>query len=252
MNDNLPTTSNLSDPKVIETIRKTVAVGADDIELAMFLEFCKSAGLNPFKREAWFIKAGNRPQIMTGLAGYLKIANKHSQFDGMKVEIVENDKGEIVKAITEVYRKDRKYPSVGIALMKEYRKDTPIWKQMPSVMLGKVSKCIAIREAFPLETEGTYAEEEMPPSYAADAKPLPANVKPADQLQAEALAGDEGIMYDINELDEEHKPAAEALLSKAGAREVGPDCWVSPKKIGKLKNYEIGMGEGTNENHQSA
>lgn len=235
MNDNMPITTNLNDPKVIETIKKTVAQGADDVELAMFLEFCKSSGLNPFKKECWFIKAGNRPQIMTGLNGYLKIANKHTQFDGMEIEIVEEG-GKITRAIAKVYRKDRRIPSVGVALMKEYGKDTPIWKQMPSVMLGKVAKCIAIREAFPLETEGTYTEEEMPPAFSAPPEPLKVpGVTTADKLPPPQMH-----LYDLSDVPEEKLQAAQALLTKAGAEwDEATLYWESPRRVIKLDAYEV-------------
>lgn len=247
MNENLPMKLNLDDKKVIETIKKTVAVGADEVELSMFLEFCKAAGLNPFKREAWFIKAGGRAQIMTGLNGYLKIANKHPQFDGMEIDIVEGQLG-IEKAICKVYRKDRKYPSVGIALMREYKKGTPIWSQMPSVMLGKVAKCIAIREAFPLETEGTYAEEEMPPEFAAvnqatePAKPQ-AEVVPADDLPERAP---EYYEYDLHRVeDSEQREVLIAWATKVGCiYDPAQMRLKSKKQIKKLKAMEVYVPEG--------
>lgn len=240
MNDNLPTTTNLTDPKVIETIKKTVAQGADEVELAMFLEFCKSSGLNPFKREAWCIKAGNRLQIMTGLNGYLKIANKHQQFDGMEVEILEEG-GRPSKAIAKVYRKDRRIPSTGIALMREYGKDTPLWKQMPSVMLGKVAKCIAIREAFPLETEGTYAEEEMPAQFSADEhKPLPIQVKTADQLPQPSSKRIFHYLINADRVGTERLSAALKILERAGAQPLNEyGLFVSNRRIPKFDDYEV-------------
>ena len=46
---------NYDDPRVIATIKQTVAIKYD-AELAMFLEHCRATGLNPFKREVWFVK----------------------------------------------------------------------------------------------------------------------------------------------------------------------------------------------------
>lgn len=267
MNETLPLAQlNLSDPKIIETIRKTVAVGADDVELAMFLELAKSAGLNPFKRELWLIKAGNRAQIMVGLNGYLKIANLHPQFDGMEITLDSNEKGELLSATCKVHRKDRKYPSTGIALMKEYRKSTPIWSQMPSVMLGKVAKCIAIREAFPLETAGTYAEEEMPPQYAAlaleePAKPEPKVVTVAGYTQPGAKRADDipdwlaehasngEYTYDLTTAEPDIKAKAIAVLQNAKAHpqtsDLGEsvDVWVAPKELKKLERFYVGHTE---------
>ncbi|NCX94150.1 MAG: hypothetical protein EBX40_05705, partial [Gammaproteobacteria bacterium] len=161
MSKELITTGNhaldWNDNNVIATLRHTVAGGLNDAEFLLFAEHCKATGLNPFKREVWAIKAGGRLQVMTGINGFLAIANAHPQFDGMEVE-VDFDEAP-TKAICKVYRKDRKFPAVGVALMKEYGKDTPIWRQMPRVMLTKVAKSIAIREAFPQELNGLYTEE---------------------------------------------------------------------------------------------
>ena len=97
----------------------TVAKGATEAEFQMFLEFCKSTGLNPFKKEIWFIKTGAGVQMMTGINGFLSIANNHPQFDGMTVKIDEQD-GKLVSATCTVYRKDRKYPSEATVYYSEY------------------------------------------------------------------------------------------------------------------------------------
>lgn len=142
----------------------TVAKGATESEFQMFLEFCKSTGLNPFKKEIWFIKTGAGVQMMTGINGFLTIANNHPQFDGMTVKIDEQD-GKLVSATCTVYRKDRKYPSEATVYYSEYAKNSPIWRTMPRMMLQKVAKSVALREAFPQELNGMYTQEEMPAEY---------------------------------------------------------------------------------------
>ena len=142
----------------------TVAKGATESEFQMFLEFCKSTGLNPFKKEIWFIKTGAGVQMMTGINGFLTIANNHSQFDGMTVKIDEQD-GKLVSATCTVYRKDRKDPSEATVYYSEYAKNSPIWRTMPRMMLQKVAKSVALREAFPQELGGMYTQEELPSEY---------------------------------------------------------------------------------------
>ena len=149
----------------------TVAKGATESEFQMFWEFCKSTGLNPFKKEIWFIKTSQGVQMMTGINGFLTIANNHPQFDGMTVKIDEQD-GKLVSATCTVYRKDRKYPSEATVYYSEYAKNSPIWRTMPRMMLQKVAKSVALREAFPQELNGMYTQEEMPPEYSIqDSKP---------------------------------------------------------------------------------
>ena len=142
----------------------TVAKGATEAEFQMFLEFCKSTGLNPFKKEIWFIKTGAGVQMMKGINGFLTIANNHPQFDGMTVKVDEQD-GKLVSATCTVYRKDRKYPSEATVYYSEYAKNSPIWRTMPRMMLQKVAKSVALREAFPQELNGMYTQEEMPAEY---------------------------------------------------------------------------------------
>jgi len=159
MNDKQLITQN--NVEMLNTLRNTVAPGLTDSEFALFAEIVKSTGLNPVTKEVWAIKAGGRLQLMTGINGFLRIANSHPMFDGMEVEF-DKEGDRIVAATAKVYRKDRRFPAVATAFMAEYGKPTPIWKQMPSVMLAKCAKSLAIREAFVQELGGLYTQEEMP------------------------------------------------------------------------------------------
>lgn len=224
------------DGQLIATLKQTVAQGLNEPEFRLFVEHCKATGLNPFKREVWAIKAGGRLQVMTGINGFLAIANAHPMFDGMEVE-VDNDNAP-TKAICKVWRKDRKFPAVGVALLQEYGKETPIWRQMPRVMLTKVAKSIAIREAFPQELNGLYTEEEMPQQFSA---PKVVEVQPAPTLADVATESQEApVLYDLSTLAEDKLPAATKLLIAAGAKQLDvPTHWSSAKRIEKLKNYEV-------------
>lgn len=163
MNDKALITQN--NVEMLHTLRNTVAPGLTDSEFLLFSEIVKATGLNPVTKEVWAIKAGGRLQIMTGINGFLKIANSHPMFNGMEVEF-DKEEGRIVAATAKVYRKDRRFPAVATAFMAEYGKPTPIWKQMPSIMLAKCAKSLAIREAFVQELGGLYTQEEMPAEYA--------------------------------------------------------------------------------------
>lgn len=227
---------DFSKPEMIKTLKATVAQGLSDPEFALFAEHCKGTGLNPFKKEVWAIKAGNRLQIMTGLNGYLQIANSHPQFDGMTVEVDNDQKPS--KAICKVYRKDRKYPAEGVALMSEYGKSTPIWQQMPRVMLTKVAKSIALREAFPQELNGTYTEEEMPSDYKAPIVKVEAQPEVVESQAQPAMQH----QYDLSKLDPAKHPKAIVLLQKAGAITTDEKYklyWESPTLIDQLNKYLV-------------
>ena len=86
------TQSKWSD-KQIETIKKTVAVGASNEELDMFLTLSSTYDLNPFLKEIWCIKMGSRVVITTSRDGYLRIANRDKHFRGLVSDaIYSNDK----------------------------------------------------------------------------------------------------------------------------------------------------------------
>lgn len=219
------TALDFSRTEVLETLKHTLGKDLTTPEFLLFIEHCKATKLNPFKKEVWCVKAGGRLQIMTGINGFLSIANHHPQFDGMEVEVDNDDKP--TKATCRVWRKDRKFPAVGVAMLREYAKDTPIWRQMPRVMLTKVAKSIAIREAFPQELNGIYTDDEMPPAYHA----------PAIVIEEPVIAGP--TYYDLSLLPEDKRDAAQKLLEAAKADYVDGNIWLSPEPIKKLIRAHI-------------
>ncbi|MBR2208101.1 MAG: recombinase RecT [Synergistaceae bacterium] len=161
----------------INTIKNTVAVGANDSELKMFLNIAAKYELDPFLREIWFANMGSRNTIMTGRDGYLKIANRDPNFDGMKSDVVHAgdkfikdgddvkhaynmiNRGPIVGAYAIVFRKDRKHPTYCFAPYNEYNKGVNVWRQYPSAMIVKVAETMALKRAFSIS--GLVTEEEI-------------------------------------------------------------------------------------------
>lgn len=228
---------NYTDKTIIDTLKNTVAQGLSDPEFKLFTEFCKSTGLNPFKKEIWAIKAGGRLQLMTGINGYWTIANSHPQFDGTEQDIEVDEAGIPIKAICKVYRKDRRFPSVGIALMKEYKKGTPIWANMPSVMLMKCAESVALRKAFPQELNGLYTEEEMSSDYSAATVTPPAAVKIADEIAEPELSRrpQDYFWYTFPASDKLKKEQIEFLKRRNCAWDNETMLWFCPGSLGKAK-----------------
>ena len=48
---------NYDDKQIVKTMQETVARGTTPAEFALFVQYCKATGLNPFKKEIWCIKA---------------------------------------------------------------------------------------------------------------------------------------------------------------------------------------------------
>lgn len=254
MSKELTTTNNSIE--MLHTLRNTVAPGLTEPEFMLFAEMCRATGLNPATKEIWAIKAGGRLQLMTGINGFLKIANSHPAFDGMEVSHEWDDKT-LVSCTVKVHRKDRKFPAIATAYMTEYAKPTPIWKQMPSVMLAKCAKSLAIREAFIQELGGLYTAEEMPASFAAPTPQPPEGhevvvstktgevlgfkkesvevegLKPAD-LAAEIKRRTQPTYYDVTKLPEKHRETAEQYLRECEAREVKEHVWRAPIRLERM------------------
>lgn len=250
----------------LDTLRHTIAPGLTDPEFQLFAEIVKATGLNPVTKEIWAIKAGGRLQLMTGINGFLRIANSHPMFDGMELAF-DWDGKTLVSATVKVHRKDRKFPAVATAYMAEYSKPTPIWKQMPSVMLSKCAKSLAIREAFVQELGGLYTAEEMPDNFqhktvelvqpvavAAPAveerfeypteiqatlaepgiplelhtKPEIIDFKPARPVKAATT------FYDVSGLKDGALEKSRQYLTECKATEIRPGLWQSPIRLSKL------------------
>lgn len=209
---------NYEDTKIMQTLQRTVARDTSPEEYWIFANYCKATGLNPLKNEIWCIKTSQRLQLMTGINGYLAIANRHPQFDGMQT-IINEQGNKIVSATCRVWRKDRKHPHEATAYFEEFRKNSPTWSSMPRKMIEKVAKCHALREAFPQEMNGLYTEEEMPPEYAA---PKQVEVKPEPKREQ-----GEPYMYLLPSMT----PDKQDKLLKRGAQLID-GIWYCDKPLG--------------------
>ena len=242
----------------LTTLRNTIAPGLSDAEFGLFAEIVKSTGLNPFTKEIWAIKAGGRLQLMTGINGFLRIANSHPQYDGMEVEHEWDEKG-LVACTVKVHRKDRKFPSVATAYMAEYSKPTPIWKSMPSVMLAKCAKSLAIREAFIQELGGLYTAEEMPANFAPPKETIDLGnqtIATVDVQTGEVVAEEKDDIpadwsaspmnkkarttyYNVGALEDDKKAAAVKYLEANMATPISEDIYKCPIRLAKLTSCVI-------------
>lgn len=160
----------------VDTIRRTVAKGATQEELDMFLHLSRTYGLDPFAKEIWFIKMGREPIIFTSRDGYLKIANRDPRFDGMEADVVyagdsfrktkdgvehvygAKDRGAPIGAYCIVHRSDRRIPTYVFAPYKDYHKGGN-WNTYPHAMILKVAEAQALKRAFSIS--GLVTREEI-------------------------------------------------------------------------------------------
>src|SRR5690349_15790786 len=89
----------------VELIKSTVAKGATDNELKLFLYTAKRTGLDPLTKQIHFVKRGQQMTIQTGIDGYRAIAERTGQLAGIDDAVYETDHAERpVKATVTVYR----------------------------------------------------------------------------------------------------------------------------------------------------
>lgn len=144
-------------------IKATVAKGASDNELQLFLYRCKSMGLDPLKPgQVHFVKYGGNPgTIIIGIDGFRTIAASTGLHSGTKRGVIRGDKGECVGAWCEVYRKDWSECAREEVSLSEYSTGKAMWAKMPETMIKKVAEVAALRMAFPDKMSGAYSHEEM-------------------------------------------------------------------------------------------
>lgn len=167
-----------------DVVKNYICKGADisDDEFYLFASLCKARNINPFLREAYIVKYGNQANIFAGKDFFVKRAASNPAFDGIEDGVIAVDpKGDIkyldgtfvpdgyklAGGWAKVYLKNMSKPKFVTLSLKEYQKTDkngePFanWASMPAVMINKCAKVAALREAFPLEFNGLYTEEEF-------------------------------------------------------------------------------------------
>lgn len=150
-------------PEQVELIKATVAKGATDNELKLFLYRCQNMGLDPLKPgQVHFIKYGSNPgSIVVGIDGFRVKAARTGKLVGIKRGAIRDEAGKLIGAWCEVYRKDWTHPAREEVSLAEYNTGKAMWAKMPETMIKKVAEAAALRMAFPDDLGGMYAEEEM-------------------------------------------------------------------------------------------
>lgn len=226
-----------------DDVRNLICQNADQKEVSLFLQLCKSQRLNPFVKDAYLVKYGSNPaQMITNYQVFNRRACRNENYAGIENgvvvlrngEIVHKDGSAVYKAAGEtllggwakVYFKDNRKPAYAEVALDDYSTGKSNWSKMPGVMIEKCAKAAAWRLAFPDDFQGMYVSEEMqqaqPQQVESYAEPVQTYADPAPikQLMPMYVVAEYGEIEDSAKRKEAFRDATSNLVALTNAADM--------------------------------
>jgi len=133
---------------------------------------CKRTGLDPFARQIYMVKRGDKMVTESSIDGLRLVAERSGKYAGQlgpfwcgKDKVWHDlwiEKEHPIAAKVGILRKDFTEPLWATAIWDQYVPLSPfMWNKLPSLMIAKCAEALGLRKAFPQELSGIYAKEEM-------------------------------------------------------------------------------------------
>ena len=226
-----------------DDVRNLICPDADQKEVSLFLQLCKSQRLNPFVKDAYLVKYGSNPaQMITNYQVFNRRACRNDNYAGIENgvvvlrndEIVHKDGSAVYKAAGEtllggwakVHFKDNRKPAYAEVALDDYSTGKSNWSKMPGVMIEKCAKAAAWRLAFPDDFQGMYVSEEMqqaqPQQVESYTEPVQTYADPAPikQLMPMYVVAEYGEIEDSAKRKEAFRDATSNLVALTNAADM--------------------------------